>query len=559
MKNSGSQTLHGVIAWVRQHTMRIIINADTLPDWLSEGKMGVDQLYNETTYKEMEFALERLMKAPPNSRLFELREKLLGQQPIYFEPLDENLKVAALNEPQNEALRKVAAAHDLALIHGPPGTGKTTTLLHAIEQTLRTEKQVLVVAPSNTAVDLLTEKLVQRGIAVVRIGHPARVSEALLEHTLEGQMVQHPDYRRLKQIRKEAYQTRKEARRYRRVFDAQAREERRELLDQSRQLLDYADMTEKNLLNDVMSKAQVITATLVGSTQTEVRNLKFKTVFIDEAGQALAPATWIPILRAERVVLAGDHLQLPPTVKSFEAQQKGLGTSLFESCIENQPLAAQQLRVQYRMHQHIMQFSNQEFYENTLVAAPLVRDWLLGKKENENNLSTAVDFIDTAGCGFDETLNPASLSLNNPGEATLLLTYLEQLFERLEVERTADVWQLSVGIIAPYKEQVLLLRQRLADYPLLERYKESISIQTIDGFQGQERDIIAISWVRSNAEGDIGFLKDLRRTNVALTRARKKLVVIGDSATLANHPFYARWVEYAEQINAYRSAWEFIS
>lgn len=557
IQNEKNPTLNCTIVWVRDNTMRLALGVDALPDWLDEGKLGIDLLYNETTFREMDFALQRLLKAE-SSRLCELRDVLLGYAEPQFNPIDTNISYANLNEVQNQAIQHIAAARDMAIIHGPPGTGKTTTLVQAILHTLKQEDQVLVATASNTAVDLLTEKLCAAGVKVLRMGHPARINETLLEHTLDGQMSMHPDYKRLQNFRKEAHNYRREARKYKRTFGDEQRQERKMMLEQAKLLLDHAKMTERYIVQHLIEKAQVICCTLVGASSMELKGKQFKTVFIDEASQAMLPATFIPITKAQKVVFAGDHCQLPPTVKSIEAQQKGLAVSLFERCIEHHPQAAVMLQVQYRMNEKIMQFSSNEFYDGKLQAAALVSNHLLGDARMQTLLSTPLDFIDTAGCGFEEKLNGNTQSLSNEQEAKLLLDYLTKIYERLEIECTHTVWELTVGIISPYKQQVMLMKEMLKNYSLLMRYGTQISVNTIDGFQGQERDIVAISLVRSNERNEIGFLKDLRRMNVALTRARKKLVVVGDSATLGSHPFYERWIQYVEATEAYHSAWEFL-
>lgn len=557
IQNEKNPTLNCTIVWVRDNTMRLALGVDTLPDWLDEGKLGIDLLYNETTFREMDFALQRLLKAEA-SRLCELRDVLFGYAEPQFNPIDPNISYANLNEVQNKAVQHIAAARDMAIIHGPPGTGKTTTLVQAILHTLKQEDQVLVATASNTAVDLLTEKLCAAGVKVLRMGHPARINETLLEHTLDGQMSMHPDYKRLQNFRKEAHNYRREARKYKRTFGDEQRQERKMMLEQAKLLLDHAKMTERYIVQHLIEKAQVICCTLVGASSMELKGKQFKTVFIDEASQAMLPATFIPITKAQKVVFAGDHCQLPPTVKATEAQQKGLAVSLFERCIEHHPQAAVMLQVQYRMNEKIMQFSSNEFYDGKLQAAASVRSHLLGDARMQTILSTPLDFIDTAGCGFEEKLNGNTQSLSNEPEAKLLLDYLTKIYERLEIECTHTVWELTVGIISPYKQQVMLMKEMLKNYSLLMRYGTQISVNTIDGFQGQERDIVAISLVRSNERNEIGFLKDLRRMNVALTRARKKLVVVGDSATLGSHHFYERWIQYVETAEAYHSAWEFL-
>ncbi|MFK7905633.1 MAG: AAA domain-containing protein, partial [Chitinophagales bacterium] len=546
--------LQGVIKRVRRHDLQLVIKKDSLPDWVDSGSLGLDMLYDETTYKEMEYALNRLLVAK-DDRLAELREIILGYQKPYFEKLTYQINFPELNASQNEAVAHITAARDVAIVHGPPGTGKTTTLIRAIRHSMHEQSRILVAAPSNTAVDLLTEKLAEYGIHVVRMGHPARVDESLWEHTFDAKIEGHPDYKRMKQLRKDAHKLKQKALKYKRSFNHEDRQARRDALKESKTMLDEAKGIEKYILNDVLQKAEVITATLVGASKAMLRYQLYDTVFIDEAGQALEPATWIPISRAKRVVFAGDHHQLPPTVKSFEAQKGGFMISLFEKCV-NRLKIGRMLETQYRMNERIMDFSSDMFYNNRLKAAPKVQHQVLAKEAFL--LETPFDFIDTAGSGYEEGVKPGGLSKYNPEEAHLLLKYLNQLYEQMEtVLPIEEVNQVSLGIISPYKAQVYFLTDQFKDYPFLEKYQKNISVKTVDGFQGQERDIIGISLVRSNPDGEIGFLKDTRRMNVAMTRAKKKLVVVGDSATISLHPFYQQFLEYAEMIEGYKTIWEF--
>ncbi|QQS30876.1 MAG: AAA family ATPase [Sphingobacteriales bacterium] len=549
--------LQGVIKKVRDNSIWLVVRNSDLPDWLGDGKLGVDLLYNETTYREMELTLQKLLKARDSERLGHLREVLLGyREPSFYEKYP-YISYPDLNDSQNLALRQIAIADDIAIVHGPPGTGKTTTLVRAIQHVIHTEKQVLVAAPSNTAVDLLSLKLFQKGVRVTRIGHPARVEEELQHLTLDAQITKHPDYKRMVQTRKEALQLKLEARKFKRNFGKDEREERKHLESQSRLLLDYARQLEIYILNSVLDQAEAITVTLVGAAQPVLRDRMFSTVFIDEAAQALEPATWIPILKAKRVIFAGDHCQLPPTVKSAEAIKKGLNLSLFEKSIKRTK-AHTMLQTQYRMNEKIMRFSSEEFYQTNLSAHPSVSEHTLTSLSDSiyPELSKPFEFIDTAGCGFEEVQNPQTMSFSNPQEATLLLKYLSQILESIEFEQPDYAGQVNIGIIAPYKEQVRLIETEIMHYETLVKYLPNISIDTVDGFQGQERDIIAMSLVRSNDRAEIGFLADVRRTNVAMTRARKKLVISADSATLAIHPFYQKLLDYVDKIGAYRSAWE---
>lgn len=548
--------IEGVIKRARRNDLQLVVKADALPEWVDEGNLGLDLLYDETTYKEMEIALNRLLVAK-DDRLAELREIILGYQKPYFEQLTYQINFPELNESQNRAVSHITSARDVAIVHGPPGTGKTTTLIRAIRHSMHEQSQILVAAPSNTAVDLLTEKLAEYGINVVRMGHPARVDESLWEHTFDAQVEAHPDYRRMKQLRKDAHKLKQKALKYKRSFNAEDRQARKDALKEAKDMFYEARNIEKYILNNVLQKAEVITATLVGASQVMLRYQLFETVFIDEAGQALEPATWIPIIRAKRVVFAGDHLQLPPTVKSLEAKKGDFDVSLFEKCVKRLKIG-EMLETQYRMNEKIMDFSSDVFYENRLKAAASVQYQVLSKKEDAFLLQTPLDFIDTAGSGYEEKIKRSSLSKFNPEEAHLLLKYLQQVYEQMEAALPIEeVEAISVGIVSPYSAQVEFLTEQLSNYPLLEKYQKNISVKTVDGFQGQERDIIGISLVRSNPDGEIGFLKDIRRMNVAMTRAKKKLVVVGDSATIAQHNFYQRFLEYAEMIEAYKTVWEF--
>ncbi len=543
----------GVIRRIRGNNIQLIVKNDDLPEWIADGKLGLDMLYNEATFKEMEFALQRLSSANQN-RLAELREILFGFKKPSFSREHYAVDYPDLNASQNRALAQIGKAEDIAIIHGPPGTGKTTTIVKAIQACVKTTSQVLVCAPSNTAVDLLSQKLVEQGVKVVRLGHPARVNEQLFNHTLDAQITAHPDYKQLKQTRKQVQQVRKKAWKFKKHFGKEEREERRALLTEAREMLDYARNLEQSILAGVLQSAQVITCTLVVSSSRIMRDRFFDTVFIDEAGQALEPATWIPICRANRVVLAGDHFQLPPTVKSMDAQKGGLMTSLFEKCITR--LAADiMLDTQYRMNEKIMQFSSQEFYDKKLAAHESVSAITLGE---DMLLGTPVDFIDTAGCGYTEKKNENTLSTGNLEEAQLLYKYLGMVMTELIAENAEQAALTTIGIISPYKEQVTILRDELVNQEVLLPYKDNIAIHTVDGFQGQERDVIAISMVRSNDNGEIGFLSDIRRMNVAMTRAKRKLIMVGDSATLGNHSYYKRLMKYIDKIEAYHSAWEFM-
>jgi ATP-dependent RNA/DNA helicase IGHMBP2 len=548
------QVINGVIKSLNKNTIKLSLTTDDLPHWVKEGKLGVNILFDENTYREMDLALKKVMSAK-DDRLAELREIFYGEKQPYFDKENLDVFFTELNESQNDALRKIDAARDVAIVHGPPGTGKTTTLVRAIKHTLKTESQILICSPSNIAVDLVTEKLAEQGINVLRLGNPVRVSENLLKNTLDARVLNHPMYKELKQFRRKAAEYKQMAGKYKRNFGKAERDQRNKMYAEARSISREADDLESYLVDDQLSKAQVIACTPVVAAGRLIRDKVFDTVFIDEAAQALEPATWIPIIRAKRVVLAGDHFQLPPTVKSKKAEEGGFGATLFEKIIQNHPDAATMLKTQYRMNQLIMGFSNQKFYENKLIAHDSVSVRTLIPDSVDAILSEPVEFIDTAGCGHQEEMNPETLSYYNSGEAQILLSHLHMLFEKYY--SLCDV-PVSVGIISPYREQIQLINELISADEELKKFLPLITIKTVDGFQGQERDIIYINMVRSNESGDIGFLSDIRRMNVAITRAKKKLVVIGDSATLSHHPFYDEFLQYQENIKSYKSAWEFL-
>ncbi len=540
----------GVVHFIDKDRMKIIFYGKDHPDWLTDGGLGIDMLFDERTYREMEYALNDVSRASGN-RLEELREVLLGYRKAdflrssdYYYP-----SLPQLNDSQNEAVRQIVSSLDVAIVHGPPGTGKTTTLVHAIAYLTRQSgaRTILVCAPSNSATDLLTERLAEQGLHVTRLGNVSRVDESLIQHTLDAQLSAHPDAKHIKKVRIEAAQARREANRFRRSFGHEQRIARRNMQEEAKALSAWAKDLEDKLVDYILSSSQVITCTLAGAASALVRKMKFDIVVIDEAAQALEPATWIPIRLAKRVVLAGDPLQLPPTVKSNKAASAGLSITLLEKCINRQPEVAL-LRTQYRMNEVIMGFSNQYFYKNQLEAhSSVARQELpiLGRKP--------LVFIDTVGCSFDEQQINEHSSRFNPDEFGILREHLYKLLAAFEHYTVP-----SIGIISPYKQQVNYMRDAIQNDEILQNIPE-IKVNTIDGFQGQECDIIYISLVRSNEQGDIGFLNDYRRMNVALTRAKFKLIVIGDTGTLGNHAFYQTFLDYVELHDAYHSAWEYMA
>ena len=535
--------LFGVVNYVSRNQMKIILNSKDLPDWLQLGNIGVDLLFDERSYLEMERALKALEETK-QGRLADLGKVLMGIEDPRYLPREHQISIPSLNNSQNRAVNRVLESQDVAIIHGPPGTGKTTTLVQAVRVLAEEEATILVAAPSNTAVDLLTERLDAAGLNVVRIGHISRVDESIIRHTLEALMSAHPESKNLKKVKIEANETRKKARRYRRKFGHEERGERRELYRLAGELEAWARQLENRLIDQILSGAQVITCTLVGAAHPILKDRKFRTVVIDEAAQALEPATWIPIMKGSRLVLAGDPYQLPPTVKSIEAERKGLSVTIIERCLK-QWEEVSLLNIQYRMHQDIMGFSNSRFYNNDLSADVSVATHSLAGWQGP-----ALVFLDTAGCGFDEKTGENGKSRSNPEELQILWEHLYQLLDQ------ATESDINIALISPYRQQVNLMEAQLREEANLEEW--SITVKTIDGFQGQERDVVYISLVRSNAKGEIGFLSDIRRMNVAMTRARKLLVVVGDSATIGAHPFYEALLEYVEQAGSYQTAWEYM-
>lgn len=539
--------IEGIISHQNGNKLKITIKDDELPEWSKDGKLGVDILFDDNSYDEMNDALKTAS---------DLREKnpfiqvLTGQKSPTFKQNTNHYLGKNLNESQSNAVDKILSANELAIVHGPPGTGKTTTLIQAIKALIKQENQkILVVAPSNTAVDLLSEKLSAEGLNVLRVGNPARVSERLQKLTLEAKMAEHDYLKETKRLKKQAMEFKNMAHKYKKSFGKSERDQRKALFDEAHKIMKEVGNTEQYIIDDIVSKTQVITATLVGANHYTIRNLAYNTVVIDEAGQALEPACWIPILKAKKVILAGDHCQLSPTIKSNEAAKNGLSKTLLEKCIELHPEAVTLLEQQYRMNSTIMGYSSKVFYQDKLKAHESVANSLLF--DNDFPLL----FIDTAGCGFEEKLEGTSST--NPDEAAFTFKHINLFINELS-KKHADENFPSIAVISPYKQQINLLKTQFEHSPDLQKYKENISVNTIDSFQGQERDVVYISLTRSNDKGEIGFLSDIRRMNVAMTRARKKLVVIGDSATLGQHSFYADFIEYTEKKGGYVSAWEFM-
>lgn len=540
----------GTISWQSGNRLKITLKTDELPDWADSGKLGIDLLFDDTSYEEMFSALQKASALAEKSTEGRLVRVLAGMENPEFDKPHEPFTTKKLNPSQHEAVWKILSARDVAVVHGPPGTGKTTTVVQAINALLANDdKKILVVAPSNAAVDLLSEKLAAEGLRVLRVGNPVKVSEKLTNITLDAQVSNHASVKEIRRLRKQANEFRDMAHKYKRNFGKAEREQRKALFAEARNIMQSVEKMEQYIVSDILDKTQVVTATPVGAQHYTVRHLQYDTVVIDEAGQALEPACWIAALKGNKVVLAGDHCQLPPTIKSAEAAKNGLAETLLEKIAARHPGSVVMLEEQYRMHNTIMGYASTAFYDDKLKAHPSVAGHLLFGEDDP------LAFVDTAGCGFDEKAEGTSTS--NPEEAAFLFKHLAGFVETLQPHYTPDNFP-SIAVIAPYKEQIGLLREQLDHHPDLKIYGEQISVNTIDSFQGQERDVVYISMTRSNSDNKIGFLSDIRRMNVAMTRARKKLVVIGDSATLSRLPYYAGFIAYAEANDAYKSAWEFM-
>lgn len=547
------QEISGTIKQCSKNKMKIIIHTDDLPDWCYDGRLGVNIQFDDNSYIEMQKALDEVIGAR-NNRVAELREMIEGNDIPSFNKIDDSVLIPQLNNSQNKAVKHILSANDIAVVHGPPGTGKTTTIVQAIRLVLQSEKQILVCAPTNTAVDLITEKLIEQGINVLRVGHPARVSEGLLKATIDGQIQSHANYKDIKSLRKTAEEYFKMAGKYKRTFGKEDAKQRALFYTEARNCIKESRLLEDYIVNSLFENAQVISCTPVASSNKALANKQFSTLFFDEASQALEAISWIPLLKCKRVIFSGDHFQLPPVVKSSKARQEGLAETMLDRCIKHPDISTLLTR-QYRMHQHIMQFSNHYFYNNELEADATVKETVLSLHEECDILNSPVELLDTAGCSFDELQNPETLSLSNVGEANLVFKHLELLLQQYQFGREQQ--NISIGIISPYKEQIELLKEKLVDFDYSEFPVSELAVKTIDGFQGEERDVIYISLVRSNEQSEIGFLSDIRRMNVALTRAKKKLVVIMDTSTIGNHPFYKSFIEYCEKNNFYKSAWEY--
>ena len=539
--------VEGIVTHISGNRLKLSLRTDELPDWSRSGKLGVDAVFDENSYQEMEAALKLAPAIAEKREEGQLIQILTGTKKPTFQTETSRVAATRLNKSQQAAVEKILAANELAIVHGPPGTGKTTTLVQAIKALLQQERQrILVVAPSNAAVDLLSEKLSDEGMNVVRVGNPARVNERQMGLTLDSKIAAHNSAKEIRRLKKQAAEYRDLAQKYKRNFGAAEREQRKALFAEARNISKEVEKTEQYIVEDILSRADVITATLVGAAHYTVRHLRYNTVVIDEAGQALEPACWIPILKAKKLVMAGDHQQLPPTIKS-DAAAKELSITLMEKAVALHPEAVVVLQEQYRMNEVIAGFSSKEFYGNKLKAAASVAQWKLFPADRP------LLFIDTAGCGYEEVLEGTGIS--NPEEAAFLLEQVGRYVQELKKLHAVEAFP-SLAVISPYRHQVEVLKEGVLADAFLQEIGPALSVNTIDSFQGQERDAVFISLTRSNADNTIGFLAEVRRMNVAMTRARKKLVVIGDSATLSQFPFYADFIQYAQEHDGYASAWE---
>lgn len=516
------------VSYAEQDRMVVALpDSGRIVDLQRQDALGVQLFFDETSYRLMFEALDRVIRAR-SGRLADLRDIFYTKAPASRYTFDA-MRFPWLNASQEKAVNEVLWAKDVAVVHGPPGTGKTTTLVEAIFETLRRESQVLVCAQSNMAVDWISEKLVDRGINVLRIGNSTRVNDKMLSFTYERRFEAHPDYPQLWSIRKairELRQQRKHADSWHQKMD---------------RLKSRATELELRIRSSLFGEARVIASTLTGAANRVLEGEKYSTLFIDEAAQALEAACWIAIRKAGRVILAGDHCQLPPTVKSIMALKGGLGKTLMERIVENKPETVTLLKMQYRMNEQIMKFSSEWFYHGMVESAPTV------SHRGILDYDTPMMWIDTAECDGKEEFVGENFGRINRAEAELTLQTLQQYLEKIGKQRILEE-SIDVGIISPYRAQVQLLRKELRKREFFRPYRHLLTVNTVDGFQGQERDIILISLVRSNDGGDIGFLRDLRRMNVAITRARMKLIILGSSETMTSHPFYKKLYEYVGQL-----------
>lgn len=543
LNSSGKEEgLRGVVYRLHKDSIQVVFGEwQDIED--NRSIFRLDRSFDEISRIRQRQALNRVNKAE-NNRLAELRGVLLGSRtPAFQKVVALQLFYKNLNDSQIQAVRFALSAEDVAIIHGPPGTGKTITLVETIRQITKNGQSILAVAPSNLAVDNLMARLLVAGEKVVRIGNPARISPELQEHTLDHLVGNHPDARLAHKITKDAQILRHKADKYSRSQPKPG--EKKSIRQEARDMLKEANKLEEQTIKHVMQGVRIVCATTTGIDDRILSGKTFDWCIMDEASQCIEPSAWIPLQYADRLILAGDISQLPPTVLSVEAISEGFNVSFMERLLADlEPNPSKLLNIQYRMHKSIMEFSSQEFYSGLLQADPSVSNSLLsfipGVAEIDLTKSPAL-FIDTAGASYDEELEVNGSSRYNKMEAEIVYKIILSL-------KDAGVTSQQIAVITPYSAQVHLLRERINDL--------EIEIDSVDGFQGREKEAVIVSLVRSNREGEVGFLKDTRRMNVALTRARRKIIVIGDSATISTHPFYQHMLAYFESIGAYQSIWE---
>lgn len=534
----------GVISYVGRSKISIILKNDAIvSDRLKQrGQVGIELIYDERPYRVMKQSIRTVMKSTL-PHITELREGI-DEFSSFDGKVNKSIEVSLpehLNEPQKVAIINSLSADRLSIIHGPPGTGKTTTLTYLIKVLAERENKILVCAPSNNAVDLLARRLDAIGVSVIRVGNVTRIGDDIGHLTLNEQARMHADWNHVKKVKIEAEEARRKASAFKRSFGNKERAERRDMYRESKDLRNWAKELEQRLVDGILNTTSVIATTLIGTESSVLEGMSFETVVIDEASQALEAECWTAILKAKRVIMAGDHYQLPPTVKSEDSRKLGLAETLLDRMTDKIKFSSL-LTIQYRMNDAILAFSNNQYYAGKLVSAPGIGIWKLHKEDHPLTL------IDTSGCGFDEELNEEHRSLLNPGEYFILR---EHMLQHLDNYKDANI-----GIISPYAQQVRYITRTIAEESAFKDL--SLEVNTIDGFQGQEKDVIYISLVRSNMMGEIGFLKDYRRLNVAMTRARKKLVIIGDISTLSQHEQFLKLMEQVESSGHYQSAWEYM-
>jgi len=544
--NAEAASWRGVVSRLNRQSIQVALDQWPEPE-AERPTFRLDRSTDEIARQRQRQALEHA-QAGTEPGLAALREVLLGRRPPVFRAERDLMPLnASLNATQQAAVRFALAAEEVVILHGPPGTGKTTTVVEVIRQMVRRGQTVLACAPSNLAVDNLLERLVAAGEPVIRVGHPARVLPELRAHTLDALVEGHPEMRLANQLVRDAHALRRQASKYTRARPEPGA--RQAMRQEARAMLAEARRTEDQLVERLLDAARIVCATTTGLDAHMLGRRRFDWCVLDEASQSTEPGAWAPLQYAHRLALAGDHCQLPPTVISPQAAAEGFGVSLMERLMARDKARdgaalARRLGVQYRMHQAIMAFSSQEFYAGSLEAAPAVAAHRLCELPGVAATpltETPVLFVDTAGASYDEQVEPDGDSRLNPLEGEVVVQQVRALL-------AAGVPPVDIAVITPYAAQARWLRERLKT--------PEVEVDTVDGFQGREKEAVVVSLVRSNREGEIGFLSDVRRMNVALTRARRKLIVVGDSATVTTHPFYARLVTYFDTIGAYQSVWE---